>query len=741
MAADKVYRISIEEVRKGDGLKQLGDRLGQAESKVQKFGDKLSSAGQKFTRFSALGAAGMGLAVKAASDLNETVSKTDNVFGDSADAVHKFASTAAKDIGQSRRQAEDATSTFGNLFVQLGVGSTQAAKMSMQMVKLSSDFASFHNADITEVIEAQTAAFRGEYDSVQRFVPTINAAAVEQKALAMGLGATTKELDAQDKALAVQALLMEGAGKATGDFARTSDGLANQSRILKAELEDTAANIGQKLIPFALKLVGVGSGLLSTLTDLNPALLDTALATTALLIALGPLMTLGGRAIALYGALSKAAVFLATSQSAVAVASTGAGLAIGGAAAGLAVWHTALRAISVENDKMVDSQHEFVNAQAGAKVSTDHLVSAYMKAAGGLGTLEGTTNDAANAAKAFAPYISQARETLDRLNETTGVSKLRIVDLANEMGVNLGNMSQEAKDKLAAAIAEIGRGVQPTERLKNVTATLKSEVATTAEKFDALREAVDAALGVQLDADEAAIRLREKYDALAASIKENGTSLDINTEKGRANRQGLIDLTREMGSEIDAMVRAGRTTADVTAAKARMVAQLEAVKKQFPALTPVIDRYIADIRSIPNSANTTANVDTTAANNDLTKLEQRLKSFSRTYYTGNVGVRVVGPGGILTNAAGGPVKAGDVSLVGEKGPEIVQFGADGYVIPNHAIRSAAPMTATNSSGGSRTEVNIYMAPGADGEDVVAALEDYLRRGGSPGPATRRFFGV
>lgn len=201
----------------------------------------------------AFAAAGVGSllkdAVGSASDLNETVSKARTIFGPASWELEQWARTAATSFGQSRQQALDAAATFGNLFTQLGIGSDQAAGMSKEMVQLASDFASFHNADITEVIAAQTAAFRDEYDGLQRFLPTINAATVQQRALELTGKKATKELTAQDKALAVQKLMMEGAGAAAGDFARTSDGLANKQRILSARFEDVRAQIGSALLP------------------------------------------------------------------------------------------------------------------------------------------------------------------------------------------------------------------------------------------------------------------------------------------------------------------------------------------------------------------------------------------------------------------------------------------------------------------------------------------------------------
>lgn len=198
-------------------------------------------------------------AIDGASDLNETLSKSRTIFGSAAGDIEKWASRADAALGQSKQQALDSAATYGNLFSQLGIGSDSAARMSKQMVELASDFASFHNADVSDVLDAQAAAFRGEYDAVQRFVPTINAAAVEQKALALGLAGSTKELDAQDKAVATQALLMEGAGAAVGDFARTSDGLANKQRILAARMENLKAKIGNALLPVMNALTGLVS--------------------------------------------------------------------------------------------------------------------------------------------------------------------------------------------------------------------------------------------------------------------------------------------------------------------------------------------------------------------------------------------------------------------------------------------------------------------------------------------------
>lgn len=196
-------------------------------------------------------------AIGAASDLNESLSKSNQVFGSSATAIDSWAKQGATSFGLSRQAALEAASSFGNMFSQLGVASTQAASMSQNIVELAADFASFHNADISQVIDAQSAAFRGEYDSLQRFLPLINAAAVEQEAMAMTGKKNKDSLTAQEKALAVNSLMFKGAGDALGDFARTADGAANQQRTLAAEMDNLKSSIGEGLLPIFVDIARI----------------------------------------------------------------------------------------------------------------------------------------------------------------------------------------------------------------------------------------------------------------------------------------------------------------------------------------------------------------------------------------------------------------------------------------------------------------------------------------------------
>lgn len=205
--------------------------------------------------------------IGAASDLGETVNKSNVIFGDNAAAMDAWAQGAARSAGLSRGAALDVATGFGNMFSQLGFAGDEAASMSQGVVQLSADLGSFNNLPTAEVADMMSAAFRGEFDSLQRLIPNINAARVEQEALAATGKASAKELTAQEKAAATLAIVQRDGAAAAGDFARTSDGLANSSKILGAQMGNIQAQLGAALVPAMTAAVTVGSELITFFTS------------------------------------------------------------------------------------------------------------------------------------------------------------------------------------------------------------------------------------------------------------------------------------------------------------------------------------------------------------------------------------------------------------------------------------------------------------------------------------------
>ena len=242
----------------------------------KKVGESAEKAGRQTSAFGSLTAKAMGAAagaiagvgigallggaVKAASNLNETVNKTNVIFGSNAREIRTWAQGSARNFGLSEQAALNAASGFGNMLTQLGYTSDAAVAASTNTVKLAADLGSFNNLETEDVLDRISAALRGEYDSLQLLIPNINAARVEQEAMAATGKTTASALTAQEKATATLAIVQRDGAAAANDFAETSDGLANSQKILNAEWQDAQARLGQLL-------VGPMTGIVKLLTN------------------------------------------------------------------------------------------------------------------------------------------------------------------------------------------------------------------------------------------------------------------------------------------------------------------------------------------------------------------------------------------------------------------------------------------------------------------------------------------
>lgn len=295
-------------------------------------------------------------AVGSASDLEEAGTKLNAIFGkDGSAAVQTFAAAGAKALGQTKLEVLDAAANFGIFGKAAGLGGTDLAKFSTGFASLSTDLASFYNADPTTAVEAIGAALRGESEPIRQFGVLLDDATLKNEAMALGLISTTKDaLTPQQKVLAAQAAIYKQTQDAQGDFARTSGGLANQQRILSATFKDARAQLGSKLLPVVTRAVtflndralpafegikaAIGDRLQPVLDNLGPAFEEVSdlvrqnpTFVKAFAVALGVLV----------GAI--AAVTLATTAFSIALNTTGIPLLIIGLAAAAAALYVAYR--------------------------------------------------------------------------------------------------------------------------------------------------------------------------------------------------------------------------------------------------------------------------------------------------------------------------------------------------------------------------------------------------------------
>lgn len=214
--------------------------------------------------------------IQKASDLAESQSKVNVVFGDSAKIITDFAKTSAQNLGQSQAAALGAAGSFGNLFVSMGLGQKPAADLSTKIVTLGSDLASFNNIDPAEALDKLRAGLVGEAEPLRALGVNLTEATVADEALRLGLGKDKKTLTEAAKIQARYSLIVKQTATAHGDFAETSTGLANATRIISASFEDIQTEIGNRLLPVIAPLVAQFARYLPQAMDAVRPYLDRA---------------------------------------------------------------------------------------------------------------------------------------------------------------------------------------------------------------------------------------------------------------------------------------------------------------------------------------------------------------------------------------------------------------------------------------------------------------------------------
>ena len=209
-------------------------------------------------------------AIGAASDLAESQSKVSVVFGDQARIVQEWAKSSALAFGQTEQQALEAAGTYGNLFQAFGLTQRAAQDMSMTMVELAADLASFNNTSIDDAIEALRSGLSGETEPLKRFGIALNDNRMKAEAMALGIYDGVGALTAAQKAQAAYAVILNDTKLAQGDFERTSDGLANTMRIVQAQVKNLQTEFGTGFLESLVSVTDQSGELKTILEDLRP---------------------------------------------------------------------------------------------------------------------------------------------------------------------------------------------------------------------------------------------------------------------------------------------------------------------------------------------------------------------------------------------------------------------------------------------------------------------------------------
>lgn len=325
-------------IKAGSAYVEIGirNRISAGAKAVQADLNKLSSSlknqGQSIMRLGGVLAASvtapLAIAIRAGSQMQETMGKFNTVFGDAAGEVQAWGETTAAAMGISEQSMMSMLSGMQDLLVPMGVLPDNATNMSKTLSGLAVDLASFNNMSPEKAFEDLMAAMTGSGEVMKKYGVMLSQTAVNQELLNMALD--PKRATEAEKAQARLNIIMRGTTAAQGDAVRTSGSFANQMKALRAGASDVAAALGGPLLEGLAGVIGLVNNAVSsfkTFVKENQALVR--------IVGMG-LIAIGGIGVALLGiggSLYAAGLAFGALATAIGVIFSPLGLAIGGVTA------------------------------------------------------------------------------------------------------------------------------------------------------------------------------------------------------------------------------------------------------------------------------------------------------------------------------------------------------------------------------------------------------------------------
>jgi len=293
-------------------LDTIDKKLKQTSRRADKLSKSLSEAGKNLSLKLTLPIAAVaGFSIKAASDAEEIRSKFATVFKAVGADAEKVSQDLAENFGLSSVKSKELLADTGDLLTGFGFTGKAALSLAEKTNKLAVDLASFTNfsGGAEGASKALTKALLGERESVKSLGIAILDKDVKEKVALLRSKGMKFASDRQAKAEATLLIAIEQSQNAIGDYERTKESFANQSRKLTNKIFDLKVAIGDVLLPAVTRLTKKTINLVKKLTNFskeNPKLAKTLMTVALALAAAGPLLlTMGiaakGAALAMSG--------------------------------------------------------------------------------------------------------------------------------------------------------------------------------------------------------------------------------------------------------------------------------------------------------------------------------------------------------------------------------------------------------------------------------------------------------
>lgn len=255
-------------VKSGQSLSAQLDKASASGSMLRDvFGGNLLADGLKQLGSMMLETAKESIAL--ASDLEEVQNVVDVTFGDNAGEINAWARGAKSAFGMSELNAKRFSGTIGAMMRSMGLAGDEVKGMSMNLVALAGDMASFYNLDHETAFDKIRSGISGETEPLKQLGINMSVANLEAFALAEGITKTYDAMTEAERATLRYNYLLSVTSGAQGDFARTSKNYANAMRVFEENINSIKTSMGTSLLEYITPAITTFNEWYASLTETN----------------------------------------------------------------------------------------------------------------------------------------------------------------------------------------------------------------------------------------------------------------------------------------------------------------------------------------------------------------------------------------------------------------------------------------------------------------------------------------
>ena len=202
-----------------------------------------------------------------ASDLAEVQNVVDVTFGSATEAINSWSKECLAAYGMNEVSAKRYAGTIGAMLKSSGLAGDAIVDMSKDMVGLAGDMASFYNLDLETAFEKIRSGISGETEPLKQLGINMSVANLEAYALSQGITTAYNEMSQAEQVMLRYNYLMSTTADAQGDFARTQDSYANQTRLLSESWLEFTGIMAEQLLPVLTTIVSWLNNIVAFLTE------------------------------------------------------------------------------------------------------------------------------------------------------------------------------------------------------------------------------------------------------------------------------------------------------------------------------------------------------------------------------------------------------------------------------------------------------------------------------------------